>query len=66
MTGDTDAYQEALNGLTIYLASVIRDNENPDHSGPEDAAAKLAGQLLEAITVNLQARDWRKLLDDGQ
>ena len=65
MSGDTDAYQEALNGLTIYLASVIREHENPDHSGPEDAAVKLATELLERITLHLQTGDWQKvLLDD--
>jgi hypothetical protein len=62
MTSD-DQEATAHEALTAYLAHLIRHHigDNPDHSGPEDAAAKLAEALIEEGRNRLLGGDWREV-----
>jgi hypothetical protein len=54
---------KASEALMLYLAQVIRTDtgEDPDHSGPEDAAEAIAEKLI--IDGYALAMDWRTFLD---
>jgi hypothetical protein len=52
--------------LARYYRDVIRTDlgEDPDHSGPEDAAHALAEQLIDEGLRRLREGDWRQLLEN--
>jgi hypothetical protein len=67
MATETEAgpsmHDRAISGLATHLAWVIRVQigDNPDHSGPEDAAEKLAAAMVEQAENILLTGDWRNL-----
>lgn len=58
--GATPDKTEAVEALTRYLASYIRQDDNPDHSGPEDAAEQLAEIVI--ARAEMAALGWREIL----
>ena len=56
----------AVEAMARHLATVIRVaiGDDPDHSGPEDAAEKLAERVVINAEGELLAGDWRNLLED--
>jgi hypothetical protein len=56
-------HDRAIGELANHLAWVIRVQigDNPDHSGPEDAAEKLAAAMVEQAENILLTGDWRNL-----
>jgi len=55
---------KAIEALTTLLAFVIRDEmEDPDHSGPDDAAETLAIAIVDNTLAELRASDWRSFLE---
>ena len=56
---------KAMEALTIYFAYVIRNEigEDPDHSGPEDAADALAEKVIDQGYRRLTTEDWKDLLE---
>jgi hypothetical protein len=71
MATETEAgasmHDRAISGLATHLAWVIRVQigDNPDHSGPEDAAEKLAAAMVEQAENILLTGDWRNLAHPG-
>lgn len=63
---DPDTEIEALDALARHYAHIIRTElgDDPDHSGPEDAAEALAEHTIEAGRQRLLTGDWRSLLED--
>ena len=56
-------HDRAISDLAIHLAWVIRVQigDDPDHSGPEEAAEKLAAAMVEQAENILLTGDWRNL-----
>jgi hypothetical protein len=48
--------------LTRYFAALIRESDDPDHSGPEDAAAIFAGRAIELGNRAVNKGDWREVI----
>lgn len=53
----------AIMAISAYYASLIRQDEDPDHSGPEDAADALARRVVAYGEDILGRGDWRDLLE---
>jgi hypothetical protein len=55
---------QAIEALLRLFARIIRtEQDDPDHSGPEDVAETLAMQWVLEGAMKLSASDWRSLED---
>ncbi len=57
-----DLREEAVLALARLYSGIIREGENPDHGGPEDAADILATKTVSQGIVELTSMDWRDLI----